>query len=361
MSRPFIGQLEPASLVSAFQAHPPAGFVAGPGPGEIPIFSTRFDLLTTAEPAFRRRLEKLPLFRYGQRWLRPRTLFAGSTVSEYAWLPASVSAAALAQTLVTTHSREWPFLIIKDLPQASPLLDEDANAFVDDFVHACEAAGFVMIEGQALAWVPIDFDSEDAYLKRLSRGARRNIRRKLRSRDQLDVQALRTGSAELLDRSMQDACIALYEQVYAQSDVHFDHLDADFFRAVFEDADNGGVMFVYRHQQRMIGWNLCFEHAGALVDKYVGFDYPAARDLNLYAVSWMHNLSHARERGLTHYIAGWTDPEVKSHLGAHFTFTRHAVRPRNRLLRALLRRLAPYFESDRQWYEQRAARASRRT
>lgn len=361
MPRPFIGQLEPASLASNFQAHPPAGFVAGAGPGAMPTFSTRFDLLTTAEPAFRRRLERLPLFRYWQRWLRPRTLFAGSTVSEYAWLPGNVDPPTLARDLVATHSKAWPFLIVKDLPQASPLLGDEANAFVDHFVTACEAAGFVMVEGQALAWVPIDFDSEDTYLKRLSRGARRNIRRKLRSRDQLDVQALHTGSAELLDRSMQDACIALYEQVYAQSEVHFDHLEAEFFRALFEDADNGGVMFVYRHQQRMIGWNLCFEHAGALVDKYVGFDYPAARDLNLYAVSWMHNLTYARGRGLTHYIAGWTDPEVKSHLGARFTFTRHAVRPRNRLLRALLRRLAPFFESDRQWYEERAARASGRT
>lgn len=361
MPRPFIGQLEPASLVRHFQAHPPTGFAAGAGPRAMPVFSTRFDLLTTAEPAFRRRMEKLPLFRYWRRWLQPRTLFAGATVSEYAWLPAGGDAPALARELVAANRKSWPFLIVKDLPQASPLLDADANAFVDDFVKACEAAGFVIVEGQALAWVPIDFDSEDTYLKRLSRGARRNIRRKLRSRDQLEVQALHTGGAELLDPALQDACIALYEQVYAQSEVHFDHLDASFFRAVFEDADNGGVMFVYRHQQQMIGWNLCFEHAGGLVDKYVGFDYPAARDHNLYAVSWMHNLSYARERGLTHYIAGWTDPEVKSHLGAHFTFTRHAVRPRNRLLRAILRRLAPYFESDRQWYEQRTAHVSHRT
>jgi hypothetical protein len=40
---------------------------------------------------------------------------------------------------------------------------------------------------------------------------------------------------------------------------------------------------------------------------------------------------------------------VKAFLGASFTLTRHAVYARNPLLRALLRRLARHFESDRRW------------
>lgn len=361
MHEAFIGQLEPSSLVRDVQAYPPDGFAAGATLYDIPTFSTRFDLLTTADPAVRDRVRRLPLYRYWQRLLQPRTRFVGATVSEYAWLPATASASKLADELLAAHGRECPFFIIKDLPCASPLLDAHANAFADEFAMACEAAGFILVEGQALAWVPIDFDSEDAYLKRLSRGARRNIRRKLRSRDRLQVETLATGSAVLRDPDMQDALIALYEQVFAQSEVHFDHLQADFFRAVFADADSGGVMFIYRHDGRVIGWNLCFEYQGALVDKYVGFDYAMSRELNLYAVSWMHNLEYARQRGLQRFIAGWTDPEVKAHLGARMTFTRHAVRPRNRLLRAVLRRLSGHFESDRHWYEEGAQHASRRT
>jgi len=99
----------------------------------------------------------------------------------------------------------------------------------------------------------------------------------------------------------------------------------------------------------MIGWNLCFVVGEALVDKYVGFSYPAAREQNLYFVSWMHNLEYARQHELCCYIAGWTDPQIKAYLGARFTFTRHAVRPRSRVLRAALRRLSGHFESDRNW------------
>ncbi|MES1936375.1 GNAT family N-acetyltransferase [Salinisphaera hydrothermalis] len=361
MQTPFIGQLEPAALLQHLRTHPPAGFALASTVGGTPTFATRFDLLTTADAPLRERIRGLPLYRVWGRLLRPRTRFIGATASEYAWLPGSLEPAALAARLVKAHGREYPFLIVKDVLQDSPLLDARDNAYADAFLQACRAAGFVLMAGQALAWVPIDFADEDAYLARLSRGARRDIRRKLRVRDQIAVETLATGSAALCDPATLDACVALYEQVYAQSEIHFDRLDGGFLRAVLSDPDCGGVVFVYRHEGRMIGWNLCFEHNGMLVDKYVGFDYPAARDFNLYAVSWMHNLGYARERGLTHYIAGWTDPEIKAHLGARFTFTRHAVRPRNRLLRALLRRIAPYFESDRNWHEQRTPDASRRS
>ena len=101
----------------------------------------------------------------------------------------------------------------------------------------------------------------------------------------------------------------------------------------------------------LIGWNLCFEHGGMLVDKYMGLAYPEAREHNLYAVSWMENLDYARRQGLRYYVAGWTDPEVKAELGARFTFTRHAVYPRNRLLRWLMRHIAGRFEGDRAWHE----------
>lgn len=109
----------------------------------------------------------------------------------------------------------------------------------------------------------------------------------------------------------------------------------------------------------MIGWNLCFVVGEALVDKYVGFAYPAAREHNLYFVSWMHNLEYARQHELCCYVAGWTDPQIKAYLGARFTFTRHAVRPRNRVLRAILRRLSGHFESDRAWAEGKALEGNR--
>src|SRR5574337_60038 len=345
---PFIAQLEPDALLDAFMRHPPRGFTVERSSQGMPCFLAPFDLLTTADDALRRRVAGLAGYRWWGRLLRWRTRFAGTTVSEYAPLPAAVAPMDLAQGLKRDYGRECRLLIVKDIAQDSPLLDAAANEYAGAFAAACAAQGFVLLEGQALAWVPIDFASIEEYLSRLSPGRRKNIRRKLRSRADLDIEVVAAGDRRFHDEAVLAAFLTLFDNVYEQSEIHFDHPAADFFRAVLQDAGSGGVMFVYRHAGEMIGWNLCYEHAGKLIDKYVGFAYPQAREHNLYFVSWMHNLDHARRHGLTHYVAGWTDPQVKSFLGARMTFTRHAVYARNPLLRALLRRLGSHFESDRQ-------------
>ena len=110
-------------------------------------------------------------------------------------------------------------------------------------------------------------------------------------------------------------------------------------------------MFVYRAKGELIGYNLCFVENGMLIDKYVGFAYPQARDHNLYAVSWFRNLDYALAHGLHCYVAGWTDPEIKRQLGARFTLTRHAVYVRNPLLRRLMAPFKRFFEADHRWQE----------
>jgi hypothetical protein len=345
---PFIGQLEPARIVDHFIAWPPRGFRADRIEGDIPAFTCRFDLLTTTEPALRRRIEALPLYRHWQRWLAVRTRFIGSTVTEYAWFPMGADPRALARRIRRTEGADCRWLVVKDIAHASPLLGAADNGWSDAFAAACKASGFVLLEGQALAWVPIDFESVDDYVAALPRGRRRDLRRKLRSRAALDLAIVPAGSA-FDDDAAVDELHALYRNVHAQGDVQFDFLERGFFAALLRDATIGGVVFMYRRSGRLIGWNLCFEHGGALVDKYMGLLYPDARENDLYAVSWVENLAYARRRGLHRYIAGWTDPAVKSHLGARFTFTRHAVYPRNALLRFALRWLARRFEGDRAW------------
>jgi len=347
MAPGFQNLLEPAVLVAHFLAHPPQGFSARTTPLGTPAFTARFDLLTTADDALRRRVMALPLYRWWGRLLRPRTCFIGTTVSEYALLPAGKTADALVREWLADYARRNAFLIVKDIPQESPLLDQASNASARALAVACEKAGFVLLEGQALAWVPIDFESIDAYLARLSASRRKDIRRKLRARGELDIAEIATGDAIFANAAVREEFYARYLDVYRQSEIHFDLLTREFFDAILQDASLAGTVFVYRHAGRMIGWNLCFVVGETLVDKYVGFAYPDARAHNLYFVSWMHNLDYALRHGLACYAAGWTDPEIKSYLGARFTFTRHAVRPRSRILRALLRRLGRYFESDR--------------
>jgi predicted N-acyltransferase len=253
---------------------------------------------------------------------------------------------ALADEIIQRYADDSRLLIIKDLGLDSPLLDAAGNAASGAFLAALQQRGFVVLEGMPLAWLAIDFDSLDGYLARLSPSRRKDIRRKLKSREQLRIECVDTGSELFSDIEQVRRCYALYLQVHAQSLVHFDLLSEAFFAALLRDSAASGKMFLYYDGDELIGWNLCYVHGGKLIDKYVGFSYPRARERNLYVVSWMYNLQYALDHGLSHYVAGWTDSRIKRQLGASFSLTRHAVRARNPLLRLLLRRCAHWFEGE---------------
>ena len=335
---PLHNLIEPAGLIRHFQTFPPEGFAAFSLDDGVPAFSTPFDLLTTMEPAVRRALRWLPL-------PHPRTCFVGTTVSEYALLSGSTPPETLVDDLLASMVPRFPFLIVKDLPTEATLVGEEAFAYSRRLAEACTRRGFVLLEGQELAYVPIDFSSEDEFLSRLSHTRRKNLRRKLKSESRLTIETIPTGDERFRDEVFLAELYALFMNVYRQSEIHFDLLTAPFFRAVLQDGELHGLLFAYRLDGALIGYNLCFHENGMLLDKYVGFVYPQAREFNLYAVSWFHNLQYALANGLRCYVAGWTDPEVKRELGASFTQTRHAVYVRNPMLRALLMPFRRLFET----------------
>jgi hypothetical protein len=338
--------IEPAGLVDSFLRHPPQGFTTGLTALGMPTFVAPFDLLTTANARLAAGVRKLPLFRHWCGLLTWRARFVGCTVTEYAPLAARVSAAAIAQGLLDQYGREHRILIVKDLAVDSPLLDASANAQSRLLASALENAGFVLLEGMSLAWLPMDFHSLDAHIARQSSRRRADLRRKLKTRVSIEIEVLPTGADWFTDDAVIAMLYRLYGNVYAQSEVHFDLLQEGFFRELLRDRGSGGVLFVYRHAGQLIGWKLCYENGGMLLDKFVGFAYPQAREHNLYFISWFHCLEYALERGLSHFVAGWTDATVKRYLGARTTRTQHAVYMRNPLLRSGLRRLAKYFETE---------------
>lgn len=348
----FVNQLEPDSLLEHFRRHPPEGFHVEHAGDGAPVFIAPFNLLTTADDALRQQVARWPFQRLLNRLLTWRTCFVGTTVSEYALFEPSADPAAVARRLRDHMGRACPLLVVKDVAVDSPLTSPSERAWSTRFVQAAAAAGYLIVEGQALAFVPMDFGSIDEYLGRMSASRRKNLKRKLRSRSRLKIDRVPTG-AGFEGEGMVDTFYRLFENVHDQSDIHFDKPTRAFFAHVLRTP--GGLVFTYRVDGRLIGWNLCFEHGGKLIDKYVGFEYPAAREHDLYFVSWFVNLEYALERQVTHYVAGWTDPAVKASLGATFHMTSHAVYVRHPWLRWVLRRLAHRFEGDSAWSAQHAA------
>ena len=347
----YLTQLEPNELVDTFLTSPPQDFTAWQLTSGVPAFAARFDLLTTAEADFQQKIRHWPLFNWWQQFLKPETCFIGTTVSEYALFTQQQSVQQLATEIKQHYGKKYPLLIVKDIPQQSPLLNHQANEYAASLIQVLQQEGFIAVEGQALAWVPIDFNNIDEYLGRLSYQRRKNFRRKLKTQSLVEIGCLHSGDAYFQNKAVLDEYYQLYLNVYNQSEIHFDLLTKDFFVRLLQDSSNQARIFTYHYQQELIGYNICFVLNGMLVDKYIGFVYPQARELNLYYLSWFYNLNYAKEHGLKVYVAGWTDPQVKASLGAQFTFTKHMVYVRNPVLRKLLAKISTRFEQDKIWQE----------
>lgn len=321
----------------------------------MPAFQADFDLLLTADPPVRRLVQGLgclfPTKLYSN-LLRPRTLFVGTTVSEFALFPQVLDAAALPEILLNAMAdKGCPFLIVKDIAQTAPFLSPAENAAADRICQALSAAGFVLLEGQATAYIPIDFDSLDTFFGRFSASRRADWRRKRKKGSAVRLQRIATGAPMFAEPAVVDEFYRLYENVYNKSYIHFDKLTRPFFASMLNDGESGGLLFAYSKDDRWIGYSLCFHRGDLLIDKYRGAEYPAFRENNLYYVSWFDMLQYAVDHAVKTAIFGWTSPEIKAYLGSSFSFTRHAVYPANSLVRRLLRRFSGSFESDRKILE----------
>ena len=241
----FLNRVEPLSLIESFLEEPPLGFVrAGMevDGGFLPCFVANFDLSTTLDPFFKK------CFSLVCRILpKPRTLFVGTTVTEYAVFPHGVSADVLVRRILGKMGEDCCSLsVIKDLPLNSPLLSTAENAFAADLMAAAERYGFFVVCGEALAYVPIRFSSIDEYLAKFSRARRKDFKKKLRSRGSLCIEEISTGHHAFFSRANLELLYSLYLNVYHDSEIHFDLLTFDFFQRVFTGERGDGVVFVYR-------------------------------------------------------------------------------------------------------------------
>lgn len=348
--------VEPSYLIDTFLNNPPIDFASmqiAVENTETPAFLAKFDLLTTLDDdaqQVRSFFEKFPFLR---RFVRFPTLFVGTTATEYANYPPLLNYQPLLDALLKeAKQRGAQLVIVKDVPENSPLLSALENSKAEQLIRESVDAGALSVAGQALAYVPIDFLNIDEFLARMSKTRRKEFRKKLKDSAHVQIEELKCGDPKFADPEFLEALYKMYENVFAQSEIHFDVLSRSFFHDLLNNASGGGRVFLYSVDSRLIGYNICFVIGDRLVDKYVGFVYPDARNANLYFLSWFYNLEFALKNGLKFYIAGWTDPKVKAALGAKFTLTRHAVFIRNPILRKILKPLRPLFESDQNFLDE---------
>jgi len=283
---------------------------------------------------------------YKSQFLRKRTLFVGTTATEFLVSPAIENIPALILELkLQMQKRNADLLVLKDIPEESPLLPREENTQTQKLMQFCEQSNeFSLISGKSIAYIAIDFSTVEQYLAALEPASAANLQQKFKSKTSIDIVQLFTGDRFFYDPTVLQELYQLYSNTYerAQSQLAYASSAAlfrgnkqtlNYFHDLLLDESNCGMVFLYRVQNQLIGFNLCFAHRDNLIDKYSGFAYPLAINFNLAEVSLLTHLDYACSNDFKFYIAASPGCEAMSSIGARFTSTRHAVFIANSFLR----------------------------
>jgi hypothetical protein len=272
----------------------------------LPLFETRFDL-----SAFVAGWVKNTLMLAGRlipSLFHPRILCVGSLMGEWSEIGIDLHTdqvtldAAYTMALGALHSfsaeRNSDIVALYNFNQYGKLPEE---AF----------RGFNRVQYRSCARLSMDFTSIEEYLSRLSSGARKDVRRKMRAAPHVRVIRSRT-AAPFLDR-----IYSLYLETVSRGPMSLGMLNRLFFEKICERVP-GAEYTLYFVQEELAAFNLLVIQPEAMVDIFFCMDYGPGRANNLYVVSWLENVRACLERNIPFYYAGQGAEKTKAHLGATF-------------------------------------------
>lgn len=304
----------------------------------VPTFNTQYDLMTTAHGRTRATLERMRSFVPGRMTLGLACL--GAPVTERCQigicpLLCESDFEAVFEALIERWERDAAargvgLLGIKDL------CDGDVQRFGSVLTRRRYAA----VASLPVAVLPISFASIDDYFCSLSAATRKDLRRKLKARSRVTAEDTRDVAAVLPE------IMAMYQETRERSDWAFEELSADYFRELVSGNGDGGTFVLYRAGGELIGANLLVEDDEELIDKFFVMRADKGRDLNLYFVSWVHNIERCLNRGLRTFVAGAAAYDTKLRLGCRLQRRWLYYRHRNPAANLLLRVIAPLLAVD---------------
>ena len=270
----------------------------------LPLFETRFDLSTFVEGWVKKTLKVagslIPSL------FQPRVLSVGLLVGE--WSEIGIDPHLDAGTLGAACK-----MAFGALQGLAVELKSDIMALYN-FNHYGKLPGevftkFNRVQSQSCARLPINFNSLEEFLARLSRAARKDLRRKMRVAPEVRVIRSRNISPFL------DRIYNLYRATVERSPMAFGAHNRLFFEKICERVP-GAEYTLYFVREELAAFNLLVVNQEAMVDKNFCMDYELGRKYNLYVLSWLENIRTCVERGIPLYHAGQGVEKTKAHLGA---------------------------------------------
>jgi hypothetical protein len=272
----------------------------------LPLFETRFDLSAFVEGWLKKLLKVAG--RLIPSVFHPRVLSVGSLVGE--WSEIGIDPRIDEETLDAACK-----MAFAALHALAAELKSDIVALYN-FNNYGKLPGetfgkFNRVQYRACARLAIDFNSVEEYLGRLSRGARKDLHRKMRIAPEVRVIRSRDVSPYL------DRIYALYLETVARGPMALGAHNRLFFDKICERVP-GAEYTLYFVREELVAFNLLVVKQEAMVDMFFCMDFGLGRKYNLYVLSWLENIRTCLERKIPLYYAGQGTEKTKAHLGATF-------------------------------------------
>lgn len=205
---------------------------------------------------------------------------------------------------------------------------------------AIQALKCASLPGLPTAYLDIDFASIDEYMAQLSSATRKDMRRKLKAADAVEIRT----TASLEDVLPQ--VMALYHDTRNRSEWQFEELTEDYFRGILANMAGQSFCTLYHVQGELLAANLLVQDAHTLIDKFFCMNSEAGRKYNLYFLSWFTNIRFCLEHGITRYQSGQAYYENKLRLGSKLTRNQMYFKHRNAFAQGILKLAAPALSAD---------------
>ena len=272
----------------------------------LPLFETRFDLSTFVEGWLKKSLKVAGCLIPSV--FHPRVLSVGSVAGE--WSEIGIDPQIDEETF--DAACKMAFSAMQTL--ASELKSDIVALY--NFNHYGKLPRdvfkkFNRVRYRSCALLPINFNSMEEYLGRLSRAARKDVRRKMRVA--AEVRVIRSSNIS----AFPDRIYKLYLETVERGPMALGAYKRLFFEQICERVP-GAEYTLYFVQEELVAFNLLIVKQEAMVDKLFCMDYSLGRKYNLYVLSWLENIHTCLERKIPLYYAGQGTEKTKAHLGATF-------------------------------------------
>lgn len=271
-----------------------------------PLFLFGFKLDLFAPKNFQNLINKIRVI--FKNFLCFKTLLCGSPLLDYGYIAFDKD---------FNRREEFVEIIYKEMVKFAKKMNASSigfKDFSDDFKEIDILKKFNFTKVLAFPYViqKLPGKNLEDFFNSLNSSKRSDLKRKIKKIK--DLPKLELEVKDALTQDELDRIYQLYLNTFNKSYIHFEKLTRDFFIKIQENMKGVVKFFLYKVEDKIIGFNLCFIKDGLFLDKFLGFDYEYLYKYYLFFNRFFLNLEWCYKNSLNLYQSGQTDYEVKLRL-----------------------------------------------